>query len=1093
MANNFFTAILDRLKGGDIGGLGRGILAQVEPMSDPQRWRHMLELGRRARIDEAVRDQIYALAAATNFFPRRLAVMSSFGSGDADIIAAALTGPSLKLSSLAQQAAVAHFSEEQLAELAIRLPTRRRKHLLQRCAQKHLTGVIERVFDRLSRQEQLALVSCAGAAFVSAKLADPDFAEALGPNDWGRIARRYPVIAREALTSRLSRETEPPHHLIAAIRLAITRMAVISASDALALLESAAARAPIASLSYHVLAPLYPQRIAELLLADSAEATPSIPLAVLRKTHDETRLALLRLRGAGVYDYEFSRLAPIARKRLYDNGLIEAARNDAGALPAEFVAKLPRAARIDEAQRAWDAPKYAALPVMRLPYLAFMSFDEALSRGRAYSSQPDGDLRAAANAAIIGSGRYEPAQLPTILDFVLAKKNEQDPVRAAMIDALAKLPPTRWTPEHLPALTGIIDAALNARDCSAQTLARAAELVMRMAPQHIDFSARELTRLSEKSGNAPHVDLEGRLTDAQMAPLTPHILPLIKTWLARSQSYAIFSFLRSFGKRLRAAPQLLDQLVKMTADTRRDVATSALDLLVSTHVRDITDDLIPRLLKADPGWILTNAVSTHLNARRQDLLTEFLEPRVYSGRFSTYKTAFLPAFNSGFDRWTEKQQNRYADSLFSIARSAKRSVWELRGAVSTLADMPAADASKIERLAALDNKDSFLRDVALTALGRLDGWRGLPVLTAALDDERARIAIYALRRTLLDMPADAALEILRCAPLKQVTVAKEVVRLAGDIEGDAARRLLSEFVLNENLHRDTRIATMRALWNYLDDDETWDVLQRAAQSDQATARSTIRIPQDRLSPPARRRLAGHLTLLLKHESSQVRLETLQRLVSMPVALDRGSPLLTVLRELLAQPTDAEIANAAAALTLCTPAEDALALGETFAAAPTPRALLSIVGALTAQSRSRPARITPVAQTLVDRLVDARRHVGLATRLAFAALPASALETTIRRLADSKSLHAGALMEALAVLPTVANLRRAADLDQLEPRLCAMDDPAVRRIGLGILSARSATQGWSAAARERLALYRADRAALVSEAADLIFPPEDAVA
>jgi hypothetical protein len=361
MENKFFAAILRRLKGPDVERLGGHILAQVESMSDRQRWRHMLELGRRARTDEATRDQIHALVAGANFFARRLALMASYASGDADIIASALVGPSLELSSLAQRAAVEHLDEAELVELMIQLPSRRRKRLAQHCARRRKTGVIEQAFDRISQRDQLALVGYAGVRFVSAKLADPEFAEALAPEDWGRIARRYPALARESLTSRLSREEEPPYHLVAAVRVAIPHLAVISSSDALALLQSAATRVPLASFSYEPLAFIYPQQIAELIIADSAEATPPIPLPALQKANDETRLSLLRLRGAGVHPYEFSRLDPAARKSLYENGLIEAARNDAGALPTEFVGKLPKDARLQEARRAWEAPALSFL------------------------------------------------------------------------------------------------------------------------------------------------------------------------------------------------------------------------------------------------------------------------------------------------------------------------------------------------------------------------------------------------------------------------------------------------------------------------------------------------------------------------------------------------------------------------------------------------------------------------------------------------------------------------------------------------------------------------------------------------------------
>ena len=48
-----------------------------------------------------------------------------------------------------------------------------------------------------------------------------------------------------------------------------------------------------------------------------------------------------------------------------------------------------------------------------------------------------------------------------------------------------------------------------------------------MAPFRIELAARELTRLAERLGHLPSVDLESRLTDAQMPALTTHLLPLV--------------------------------------------------------------------------------------------------------------------------------------------------------------------------------------------------------------------------------------------------------------------------------------------------------------------------------------------------------------------------------------------------------------------------------------------------------------------------------------------------------------------------------------------------------------------------------------
>lgn len=90
-------------------------------------------------------------------------------------------------------------------------------------------------------------------------------------------------------------------------------------------------------------------------------------------------------------------------------------------------------------------------------------------------------------------------------------------------------------------------------------------------------------------------------------------------------------------------------------------------------------------------------------------------------------------------------------------------------------------------LALIDDPRLPVRDTALRALGRLDGNEGVSALIQVMDDDRARIAIYALRHALLQMPADQTLNLLNQISLKKVTVAKEVIRLIGELRQQKLR------------------------------------------------------------------------------------------------------------------------------------------------------------------------------------------------------------------------------------------------------------------------------------------------------------------
>jgi hypothetical protein len=1054
------------------------ILIAAETRSDAERWRSLLSLGGRAATDPAARADIAALAASPGFYARRLALMASYGSGDTDVILSALTGASSALANLAIKAAVRFLDDETLVTALPNLPAPRRRPLARACADTR-PNIVERAFPQLSAKDQSKLVAYAGRAFTAARLLDDDFVDRLAPEDWSRIARRHPGAVIKAMTKRLDEETEPSRSTLARLNGVITSAAQSSPREALALLQAAAAHTPLHNLYYQRLASHFPAEIAALILADGKEQR-----AIFRKVDDATRSALLRQRGRGASGKELRRLSPSARRSLYDDGIFEPLRTDAGALPTDVVSRLPEEPRHAEARRAWSAPQHRVRPELRLPYLAFLPFAEALGEAKPFISDPEGEVRAIACAALIGTGRYE-ARHSDILAFVQARRNEQDPVRLAMVIALAGLPPTRWCDEHLAAISDIVGAALSARDASALTLDSAASLLIRMAPQQIGFVGKELTRIAEKLGRVPHINLEERLSDQQMSALAPEILPLLETWRDRSHTFAVTGFLGSFGRRLKASQPLVELLVGMTHDPRGLVASQALGTLVKARAQSRLKALIPDLLRQDPSWITSGLVAPWINRHRQDLLTAFLEPRVYQGRFMSHHTAHLPSFNGGYHRWTERQQKTYARSLVAVAESSKRSLWELRAALVKIASMPSADFEPIADMAKLGTENLALRDTALITLGRLDGARGAPSLIEALEDDRGRIAIYALRKSLLEMPAADAIAFLRGAPLKKVTVAKEIIRLAGDVEGEPAWRFLAEFMDKPDLHKDVRIAVLRALWSYLERGEVWGVFAKAATEYPAAARATVYIPNDRLSRTARGRLAQHMELLLRHESAVVRFETVKRLAASPISA-AGTSLKAELAALLADATEEEARYLAMALTLCIALEETDDLARRFAETRTARVLQAAVTALVALNPGHPRRVEPLCQQLVDLLLEKRRQITLAVRLAFQVLQADVLETVIRHISAQGLLHPGATMEAMSG----SRLRRGNDLGEIESRLAAMDDPAVRRIGLAILAARADKLGWSSDARSKLDAYRLDRAMVVSEAAELISPPDN---
>ncbi|HVU68734.1 MAG TPA: hypothetical protein VHD63_16480, partial [Ktedonobacteraceae bacterium] len=560
------------------------------------------------------------------------------------------------------------------------------------------------------------------------------------------------------------------------------------------------------------------------------------------------------------------------------------------------------------------------------PYAAFLPWEEASELLKPFLRSPDADLRGAALKALLSTTRYQRAHLADALQLVRDRRNEQDPVRCEMLAALAGLPRSIWQDEHLEPLGQILDDARNATDLSYQTEQAMSRLAIFNFPAHPVWAAQQMAATYRARGHVSIFDLEKYLSDEHVRTIAPLLTPILRSWSNREQESLLISLANALGKRLRVFDELAGLLEKMVGRTKNSsIANSALTLLLE-HQYASAAQLIPRLLQEDKSLITLPAVYTHLHERRQDLLTPFLGQQAYKGRFSTGKVRFILPVQTGFRRWTPTQQKIFMRTLLEVVRAKdqNRAVYEWLKVIRQIAAMPAVNFTPLIELASDERKP--VRESALHALGYLDAGQGIPTLLGALNDERARIAIYALRTALLDMPPNEALRLLRGAPLTLVTVAKEVVRLIGELATEEAYRELLTWE-GRDLHRDVRVALLRALWDYLDAPETWEVFTRAAQAaDPALARGVVHIPVESLSPSIQPRLAELTATLLAHPATEVRIATLQWREQHPVS-DHRRILFTRLLALLHSPYPDECRLAANALFAIYTGQDAALVGE----------------------------------------------------------------------------------------------------------------------------------------------------------------------
>ena len=1077
------------------------LLRELAVLTHSARQRRMVEFGRLAAGDPDVRDVLTQLAIG-GVTERGLALQACYGSRDGEAVLRSLADPSRLIRGLAM-VLVAEVCDDEQVDRAINTISNAasRGRLLRRLSRRHRRVIVDRWLTRLMGDgDRLAgsLLSYGSSSFVEQQL-ELAAQKGLTNSNWYRLARYHSDAAITVLRRRAEEVSQRDAFLVSISQSMLAELADRRPDATLGLVRVLSRHVSLAELPLQRLIDRRPRELADLILATPDNVRGDFTRVAERL--DETRLTALLSHRPHLLPLDerwFRRIAPVTRTVLFPH--LQGRRDSDGCLPAWLLERLCRENRRREARAHWHHLPLAARPANRFPYASCLPWDEARQALDPFIRNPDAVLRAAAISALVRCVKFERDRAAELLGFVLARKNEQDPVRCSILSALADLPTGVWRAEQLDDLGKVLRQALDATDLSFATAASAQRLVVKLLPAHPTWAIGWLATLVKERGRVELGRLEDKLTDADIQRLAPTLLPVLRAWDTRERQSQLISAAASLGRRLRVFPEFIAILEGLALNATGGIASFALAAL-QQHCPSRFGPLVPRLLDNDPSWITQPLVYNHVHRRRQDLLVPFLGRQAYRGRFSTGKTRFVLSVASGFHRWWPTQRTVFASTLDEVTRDRGRDNPALLHIISQLAaviDVPAATERLIE-LADAGNEKLVTRDAALRALGRLDASQGVPTLIDALNDDRGRIAIYALRRALLDQPPSQALLQLRQVPQQKVTVAKEVVRLIGDLRTlDAYAELLA---WNErDLHRDVRVALLRALWEFLDRDQTWPILEQAAVSaDPAIATSVSRVPAEALSHHNQQRLARLIALVLSHPDPQVRSDGLSRCATLPVTDDERAllpPLLGALKSAIAS----EVQLAASAVFATYVGRGAAAVGQALMELlPHRQSLDTTLRTFDTQLARDRIRLRPTLDVALDVLEIDPLCVTWRVRLAIGGLRGEELAAYFEKLAPD--LHAEALMTAANELssngtqqfigafryvpvPTVSD-----DWQAFETRLAAHSDERLRRIAFAALIAQSQqSSGWTEALRARLETYRADPSRLVASAAAFTFPP-----
>jgi hypothetical protein len=1074
------------------------LLRDGEGLRHDDRIRRMVEIGRQSRKDHALADTLARLEVA-GFYERYLSLLACHGSRDGEHVLRSLCDPSGIIRARAARLLILVCDDEQIALALPQLSRELRKSLLSRLRKARRLAAIDAYLDELERRGDRDLevfVPFGTASAVERRLAAAE--DRGGQVFWLRLTRYHPNLALKLFRECLPSGERPSARFAWLCRAVFPLLSRQLPDEALALARELVGVVAPSSLCWDTLLRRRPRESADLLLSLRTRAVSQGSFNRLADRLDRDRVVALARRGfidlkngsawnPWTPGRPYRWLAQLPTRLRGDVFAASRERRAPISYPVELLTLLPGPLRLREARRHQALRSLATKPASRLAYTSLLPWEEALALAEPYLNHPDAALRGAALSSLALALPLLRERAGDYLALVRERKNEQDPVRLAMMAALAKVPPVVWREEHLDDLGAVLRDALDAADLSGGTVAQANLLVLSQVSRHPDWTANWLTTIVRERGSIGWYRRDTLLGDADTSRIGKALLPVLRAWRARERDGQTLQLASALGRRLRVFDELLDLVEGIIRGTRQQSLAEFGLALLSRHARKRLAALVPELLREDPSWIICPTVHQYLSRRRQDLLTPFLGRKPVRGRFSSGKTRLVLPIGNGFVRWTASQQETFADTLREVIDDLNptRETPAICTALQQLAAMPAVAPETL--IARANDKRQAIRDTALRLLGRLDAGQGVAALLEALDASRARIAIYALRRALLDMPEAHALDLLRQVKRKKVTVAKEVVRLVGERGSDAAFAFLEE-VEGAKPHRDVHVALLRALWTHLERPADWAMIDRAVKTgDAALMNAVVRIPADRLSETARIRLTTLLVELLRHPSVEVRLEVLRRCGDEPPE-DPKHILLPALLAASASRLPEERAIAAEAVMEVCVGSDAERVARAVAEQTiNRRTQKALIDALTDALADDRRRLGPVARAVVAKVAGDPVAAALRLSLATAALSGAQLQSLLKEL-DRSGWRPDVLMVAATSLEGQTHLNRPA-LQRLERELSSSVSPALRRLALAALVAQG-RHGWDETRLDRLRAFRADTHALVSAAAQLTLPAEE---
>ncbi|MFB4317073.1 hypothetical protein [Actinomadura sp. 21ATH] len=842
------------------------LLAAVEPLPYPRRMR---ELALRARAMAGTPELTALLGelVAREPYERRTALHMAMAARELRHITAVLAGPDMDLRRAALRAVRTLPVPDGAAAAALEdAPSGLRRAfyrtLLHSGRRELADRLLPLVRERWGDREAARLLPACGAAAVRAEL--PGLAHAV--TAWRTLGRRHPEPVLEHAERDLARVAHPLgwwlRHGAGA--------------------EAAAVRLPgrvAALLDAHAL-PLHrvrlaPATAAAMLAADRAAmgrllgrvswrrhaGLRPIGRAYLRSCSlDET----VAMAPAGVRALaSFLETLPPGRREAVLDAVIERGTEVRTELLAfDLLPLLPPERAAAEARRmlGWHAANWHSSrsphsdPELPLKLRAFLPYEEAAGplREAAFAGDPRRRVLARTLLLECAARTRDRAVVAEAADALVARSvNEQDPVRAALLAALASLPPALLDDAAAGPLGRLAAASVEARDSSPGTRRALRALAARLlrhagGPAIHRWALETYERLVARDGAqalaaaGPPGDPYARRRMWARGPRPrpddhrfdrtlrrgreEELLELLRPHLRAARDRGDFglavALARSLGRRAHAIGELQDDLRAAAVRAPEALAREAAHLW--TDERGTREARAVGLLEADPAAIAHPRVWDAVAGRRTDLLGRALD----GGPPADWAPAVAAG---GAGRWTPAQRARVRAFLGATAADERLPVASRLAAVRSLGRLPGTSGT-LETWAG--GGENVLAEAALDALSHGDDPdRALRTLLDRGRGAASRAAVVAMARCCAGIPPSRLGPVLEDAltgPDAKVTVRKQAARQIERQRVPAAAGMLLRAWADPGLHRDVRVAVADALRRMPEAPGTLEALGAAA-------------------------------------------------------------------------------------------------------------------------------------------------------------------------------------------------------------------------------------------------------------------------